>query len=172
MGPWYPAGPFDHRPIEERLDVLVYISAPMERDMEVTGLLTVHLWAASSAPDNDFVARLTDVLPDGRSVNLSDGILRARYRDFATGAPPTLIEPGRHYAYTIDLWATSNVFQAGHRIRLQITSSCFPRWDRDPNAGHPFGVGAMMQVARQQILLDREHPSRVVLPVVPAAPGR
>ncbi len=94
MGPAYPAGPFDQRPIEERPDVLVYTSAPLEHDMEVTGPLTVHLWAISSAPDTDFVARLTDVFPDGRSFNLSDGIVRARYRDFASGAPATLDRTG------------------------------------------------------------------------------
>jgi putative CocE/NonD family hydrolase len=164
----YPAGPFDQRSIEDRPDVLVYTSAPLERDIEVSGPLTVHLWAVSSAPDTDFVARLTDVFPDGRSFNLSDGIVRARYREFATGAAPSLIETGRPYAYVIDLWATSNVFQAGHRIRVQITSSCFPRWDRNPNTGHPFGADAEVQVAHQQILHDREHPSHIVLPVVAA----
>jgi putative CocE/NonD family hydrolase len=117
------------------------------------------------------VARLTDVFPDGRSFNLSDGIVRARYRDFATGAPAALLEPGRPYAYAIDLWATSNVFQAGHRIRLHITSSCFPRWDRNPNTGHPFGADAEVQVASQQILHDRAHPSYIVLPVAPAPAG-
>jgi putative CocE/NonD family hydrolase len=170
MTPDYPAGPYDQRAIEVRPDVLVYTSAPLERDLEVTGPITVRLWAVSSAPDTDFVARLTDVFPDGRSFNLTDGIVRARYRGFYEGEAPSLIEPGRPHEYLIDLWATSNVFLAGHRIRLQITSSNFPRWDRNPNTGRLFEAGGEMQVARQQILHDRAHPSHVVLPLVDAPP--
>lgn len=167
MTPEFPAGPFDQRSIEARPDVLVFVTSPLERDVEVTGPITVHLWATSSAPDTDFVARLVDVHPDGRSFNLTDGIIRARYRNFERGESPTLIQPGRPYEYVIDLWATSNLFRAGHRIGLQVTSSCFPRWDRNPNTGHPFGADAETQVAHQEILHDREHPSCVVLPVVP-----
>ena len=93
--------------------------------------------------------------------------MRARYRGFRRRARrPRPIEPGRPYAYVIDLWATSNVFKAGHRIGLHVTSSCFPRWDRNPNTGHPFGADAELRVAHQQILHDREHPSCVVLPMV------
>ncbi len=172
MTPEYPSGPYDQRAVEARPDVLVYRSAPLERDTEVTGPITVRLWAVSSAPDTDFVARLTDVFPDGRSINLTDGIVRARYRRLTQsdqGEAPSLIEPGRPYEYVIDLWATSNVFQKGHRIGLQITSSCFPRWDRNPNTGHPFGTDAALQVAHQEILHDGEHPSHVVLPLVDAA---
>jgi len=172
MTPEYPSGPYDQRAVEARPDVLVYQSAPLERDTEVTGPITVRLWAVSSAPDTDFVARLTDVFPDGRSVNLTDGIVRARYRRLAQGnqgEAPSLIEPGRPYEYVIDLWATSNVFQRGHRIGLQVTSSCFPRWDRNPNTGHPLGADAELQVAHQEILHDQEHPSHVVLPLVDAA---
>ncbi len=169
MTPEYPSGPYDQHAIEARPDVLVYTSAPLERDIEVTGPITVHLWAISSAPDTDFVARLVDIAPDGRSFNLTDGIVRARYRHLAQGAPPSPIEPGRPYEYVIDLWATSNVFQAGHRIGLQVTSSCFPRWDRNPNTGHPFGADVELQVAHQEILHDRAHPSHVVLPVVSVA---
>jgi len=169
MTPEYPGGPYDQRAVEARPDVLVYQSAPLERDTEVTGPITVRLWAVSSAPDTDFVARLTDVFPDGRSVNLTDGIVRARYRRLAQGEAPSPIEPGRPYEYAIDLWATSNVFQRGHQIGLQVTSSCFPRWDRNPNTGHPIGADAALQVAQQEILHDREHPSHVVLPLVDAA---
>jgi putative CocE/NonD family hydrolase len=165
----YPSGAWDQRSTEARPDVLVYRTPPLEQDVEVTGPITVHLWAVSSTPDTDFVARLTDVYPDGRSINLVDGIIRARHRDFAQGEPPSLIEPGRPYEYSIDLWATSNVFRAGHRIGVQITSSNFPRWDRNPNTGHPFGVDAELRVAQQTILHDHEHPSHVVLPVVPAS---
>lgn len=99
----------------------------------------------------------------------TDGIIRARYRDFAKGEPPSLIEPGLPYEYVIDLWATSNVFKAGHRIGLHITSSYFPRWDRNPNTGHPFGAADELQVAHQEILHDWEHPSQVILPMV--SPG-
>jgi putative CocE/NonD family hydrolase len=166
MSPEYPSGPYDQRQIEERPDVLVFTSQPLERDTEVTGPITVELWAASSAPDTDFVARLCDVHPDGRSFNLTDGIIRARYRDRSSGAEPSLIEPGRPYCYEIDLWSTSNVFKAGHRIRLQVTSSNFPRWDRNPNTGHPLGADAELAVARQTVFHDRERPSQVVLPIL------
>ncbi|HZS79045.1 MAG TPA: CocE/NonD family hydrolase [Ktedonobacteraceae bacterium] len=167
MTPEFPAGPYDQRSTESRQDVLVYTTGELMEDLEVTGPISVHLWAISSAPDTDFVARLVDVHPDGYAQNLTDGIIRARYRDFARGAAPSLIEPGKPYEYEIDLWATSNVFKAGHRIRLDITSSNFPRWDRNPNTGHDFGTDTEMAVAHQTILHDAEHPSYVLLPVVP-----
>jgi putative CocE/NonD family hydrolase len=167
MSPEYRPGPFDQRPTESREDVLVYTSGELKEDVEVTGPIKVYLWAISSAPDTDFVARLVDVHPGGYAQNLTDGIIRARYRNFARGEAPSLIEPGRAYEYEIDLWATSNVFKAGHRIRLDVTSSSFPRWDRNPNTGHDFGSNAELAVAHQTILHDREHPSYVVLPVVP-----
>lgn len=162
------AGPCDQTPIERRRDMLVYTTPPLERDVEVTGPVTVALWAASTAPDTDFVARLVDVYPDGRAINLTDGIQRARFRD-GIDAPESPIEPGRAYAYTIDLWATSNLFRAGHRIRLDVTSSSFPRWDRNPNTGAPLGVGTELVTATQAILHDAEHPSHVLLPIVPRA---
>jgi putative CocE/NonD family hydrolase len=165
MSPEFPSGPWDQRDVEARDDVLTFTSEVLQADLEVTGDVRVELWAISSARDTDFVARLVDVLPDGRAFNLCDGIVRARYRDSADGAQASLIEPGRPYLYSIDLWATSNVFLAGHRVRVQVTSSCFPRWDRNPNTGHDFGVDDEMQVARQQILHDAEHPSHIVLPV-------
>ena len=167
MSPEFPSGPYDQRAIESRPDVLTYTTAPLERDTEVTGPVSVELWACSSAPDTDFVARLVDVYPDGRAYNLTDGIIRARYRDYPLAE--SLIEAGRPYRFNIDLWATSNVFKAGHRIRVQITSSNFPRWDRNPNTGHPFGQDAELRTADQTILHDREHPSHILLPLVPAA---
>jgi putative CocE/NonD family hydrolase len=169
LTPEYPAGPFDQRPTEGRADVLTYTTPPLEQDIEVTGPILVHLWAVSSVPDTDFVARLVDVYPDGYAQNLTDGIIRARYRHFAHGESPSLIEPGRAYEYEIDLWATSNVFKKGHAIRLDVTSSNFPRWDRNPNTGHDFGADAELVVAHQTILHDAEHPSHVVLPIVPPA---
>ena len=168
MTPEYRPGPYDQRPVESREDVLVYTSDVLLTDVEVTGPIKVHLWAVSSAPDTDFVARLVDVHPNGYAQNLTDGIVRARYRNFESGEQPSLLEPGRAYEYEIDLWVTSNLFQAGHRIRLDVTSSSFPRWDRNPNTGHDFGADAELAVAHQTILHDSAHPSYVVLPIVPA----
>ncbi|HYX50893.1 MAG TPA: CocE/NonD family hydrolase, partial [Ktedonobacteraceae bacterium] len=157
LSPEYRPGPFDQRSIESREDVLVYTTGELKEDLEVTGQIKVHLWAISSAPDTDFVARLSDVHPDGYAQNLTDGIIRARYRNAALGEDASLIEPGRVYEYEIDLWATSNVFRTGHQIRLDVTSSNFPRWDRNPNTGHEFGVDSELAVAHQTILHDPEH---------------
>jgi len=167
MAPEYVAGPVDQRGIEARADVLTYTSAVLDRDMEVTGPVGVTLWACSSAPDTDFVARLVDVYPDGRAYNLTDGIIRARYRNGFLAEQ--FLEPGVAERFDIDLWATSNVFRAGHRIRVQITSSNFPRWDRNPNTGKPLGsdTEAELRKAEQTILHDREHPSHIQLPLVP-----
>lgn len=160
-------GPRDQRPVESRPDVLTYTTAPLDSDLEVTGRVRVHLWATSSAPDTDFVARLCDVFPDGRSISLTDGAIRARHREHAQGTPPSPIEPGRPYEYVVDLWSTSNLFKAGHRIRLDVASSSFPRWDRNPGTvGQPFEE-TELAVARQQVLHDPGHPSRILLPVMP-----
>lgn len=167
LAPDFINGPLDQRALEQREDLLVYSTPPLEHDVEVTGPIKVHMWAVSSASDTDFVARLVDVFPDGTAFNLTDGIIRARYRSSVGGEEPTLIEPGTAYAYEIDLWATSNVFKKGHRIRLDLTSSSFPRWDRNPNTGHDLGADAEVVVAQQTILHDAEHPSVLVLPVVP-----
>ena len=167
MSPEYRPGPFDQRETENREDILVYTTGELKEDLEVTGQIKVHLWAISSAPDTDFVARLVDVHPDGYAQNLTDGIIRARYRNATLGEDPSLIEPGKAYEYEIDLWSTSNVFRAGHRIRLDVTSSNFPRWDRNPSTGHEFGADTILAVAHQTILHDRGHPSYVVLPIVP-----
>ena len=156
LPPEFPAGPRDQRPVEERPDVLVYTGGEFGRDVEVTGPVKVTLFACSTAPSTDFVARLCDVHPDGRSINLTDGIVRVR----AT--------PGEPAEHIVDLWATSNLFRAGHRLRLQVTSSCFPRWDRNLNTGEASGVGSEPQVAGQTILHDRAHPSRVTISIVPA----
>ena len=160
-----PIGPFDQGAVEDRADVLVYSSAPLEQAVEVTGPVKVILYAASSAPDTDFTAKLLDVHPDGKAYNLCDGIVRARYRESFT--KPALIEPGRAYRYEIDLWVTSNLFKSGHRLRLEVSSSNFPRFDRNPNTGHDFGVDAELAKAEQTILHDREHASHVLLPIIP-----
>jgi len=148
--------------------VLVYTSASFDRDTEVTGPVVLKLYAASSAPDTDFVARLTDVYPDGRSINITEGVIRARFRE-GLWDRPRLIEPGRTYEYVIDLQATSNVFKAGHSIRLLVTSSNFPLWDRNPNTGREPGMDGEVQQARQAIYHDSDHPSHLVLPVIPEA---
>ncbi|MBI3327993.1 MAG: CocE/NonD family hydrolase [Nitrospinae bacterium] len=160
-----PGGAYDQRPTEARPDVLVYSTPPLGQAVEVTGPISVKLWAASSAPDTDFTAKLVDVDTNGYARNLTDGIIRARYRE--STAKPTLIEPAKVYEYTIDLWATSNVFKAGHRIRVEISSSNFPRFDRNPNTGHPFAQDAEFCPAAQTILHDAAHPSHIVLPIVP-----
>ena len=160
-----PVGPHDQTRAEERKDVLVYTSDELTSELEVTGPVKVVLYAASSARDTDWTAKLVDVHPDGRPFNLCDGIVRARYRDSAD--QPTLIEPGKVYRYEIDLWVTSNVFLPGHRMRVEVSSSNFPRFDRNPNTGHPFGADAELEKANQTVFHDAEHASHVLLPVIP-----
>ncbi len=159
-------GAYDQRDVEARSDVLVYTSAPLERDMEVTGPVLAKLYASTDGPDTDFTAKLVDVHPDGRAVNLCDGIVRGRYRG-GTGAQ-RLLEPGEVYEFTVDLWPTSNVFRAGHRIRLDISSSNFPRFDRNPNTGARWGTDSGLRTAHQTVYHDRVRPSHVLLPVIPA----
>jgi hypothetical protein len=161
----YSRNPADHRPIETRSDVLVYSTEPLRAPIEVTGPIVVRLWVSSTAPDTDFTAKLVDVFPDGTARALTDGILRVRYRDGASS--PRLMTPGTPTGIAIDAGATSNLFAAGHRIRLEISSSNFPRFDRNPNTGGPFGEEARLARATQTVLHDAAHPSRVVLPVVP-----
>ena len=161
----YSRTPADQRDIEKREDVLVYSTAPLRRAIEVTGPISVKLWVASSARDTDFTAKLVDVFPDGTARALTDGILRARYRESKT--QPALLTPGQPVEITIDVGATSNLFQANHRIRLDISSSNFPRFDRNPNTGGVFGEDSKLLRAEQTILHDATHPSRLILPEVP-----
>ena len=158
-------GVADQRPAEERSDVLVYTSDVLDRPVEVTGPISVELWASSSAVDTDFTAKLVDVRPDGYAQNLLDGMIRARYRDSASD--PTPIGRGEPYRYTIDLWATSNVFLPGHRIRLEISSSNFPRFDRNLNTGEVFGEGTEWIAADQTVFHQDGMASFVELPTVP-----
>lgn len=167
-GPAYGnGGARDQRSIEERPDVLVYTSAGLEKDLKVTGPVTVTLWAATSARDTDFTAKLVDVYPDGLAMNLADGIVRARYRNGLS--QQELLEPRRVYEYTIDLDATSNVFKAGHRIRLEVSSSNWPRFDPNPNTGGTFGEDAEGIPALQTVYHSAARPSLVRLPVVEGA---
>jgi hypothetical protein len=160
------SGPVDQRPLHDRPDVLGYVSAPLDRPLEVTGPLALVLHAATDAPDTDFVAKLTDVHTDGTAIILAEGVLRARFREGFDRE--TLVEPGSPHEYRIDLGSTSNVFLPGHSIGLLVTSSSFPRFDRNPNTGRPLGVdtGDDLRAARQTIFHDAARPSRLLLPLV------
>jgi len=158
-------GPDDYREVEQRSDVLVYTSDALTEDMEVCGPLRVHLSAASSARDTDFMVKLIDVWPNGFAQRLNDGMVRARFREGMD--KPSLIEPGRVYSYDLDLWNTCQLYQKGHRIRVEVSSSAFPKYDRNLNTGEALGQTTRMAVAQQKIYHDREHPSYVILPIVP-----
>lgn len=159
-------GPIDQRPIERRDDVLVYTSAPLEADLELTGPVDVVLYASSSAPDTDFTTKLVDVYPDGRAMSVTEGIIRARYRHSDTA--PQFLRPDRVEEYRISLYPTSNVFLQGHRIRLDISSSNFPRFSRNLNTGEDVATGTRWQTAQQTVHHDAQYPSHIVLPVIPA----
>jgi len=164
----FPWGPMDQRELEKRHDVLLYSTDPLMMPMEVTGPIKVVLHVASSAPDTDFTAKLVDVFPDGTARNLTDGILRMRYRDSLES--PKLMTPGEVYKVTIDAGVTSNVFLPGHRIRLEISSSNFPRFDRNPNTGGPVADAKEMRRAEQTVYHESQRYSYVLLPVVRSMP--
>ena len=160
----YSRMPVDRREIQKRDDVLVFTSDPGSAPLQVVGPIRATLWVTSTAPDTDFTAAVSDVAPDGTARALTDGILRMRYRK--SQATPELITPGTPYEITIEVGATGNVFLPGHRVRLEISSSNFPRYDRNPNTGAPFAAGAATAVARQTVFHDATRPSRLVLPVI------
>jgi putative CocE/NonD family hydrolase len=145
--------------------VLVYSTAPFTRDTEVTGPVSVELYAKSSAVDTDFTAKLVDVWPNGFAQNLTEGIVRARYRD--SQSTPSLLDPGKVYKFNIDVWSTSNVFLAGHALRLEISSSNFPRFDRNLNTGVEDRTAARLVEATNSVVHDAEHPSALIVAVVP-----
>ncbi|MPY87058.1 MAG: CocE/NonD family hydrolase [Luteitalea sp.] len=159
------SGPRDQRPIERRRDILIYTSDFLEEEIEVTGPVKVVLYASSDAEDTDFVAKLVDVHPDGTSYNMAEGILRARYRESLT--KPSLLTPGQVYRLEIDLVGTSVAFQKGHRIRVHVTSSHFPQFDRNPNTGATFGTTDKVRVAMQTVYHDAKRASHILLPVIP-----
>ncbi len=168
---WLPAalntvGPVDQSEIETRDDVLCYTTPVLDEPIEVTGHVSLVLHVVSSAVDTDFTGKLVDVFPDGRAIYLTDGMLRARYRNSL--AEPELLEPGKVYEITLDLSVTSNVFLPGHRIRLEVSSSNFPRFDRNTNTGGNINTETLDQavVAVNRVLHGPEHPSRLVLPVI------
>jgi putative CocE/NonD family hydrolase len=172
MAPIHRPGARDQRPNEARPDVLVYTSEVLQSDYTVLGPVHATIFAATDARDTDFVARLVDVHPDGRAIVVTDGIVRASARE-SYPAPgvirpvkPTPIEPGRVYEYAIDLWSSGISFSAGHRIRVEITSSSFPRWERNSNTGESSVHTARTEVARQRIFHDPERPSHLTLTVV------
>lgn len=166
MDCWALAGEMgDRSDVEARDDVLVYTSAPLEADMELTGPVTAELHTASSATDTDFTVVLCDVFPDGRVNKIQDGILRTGFRDPEKAPQP--IEPDQIYALGIDLWATSYRVAEGHRLRVEISSSDFNRYDRNPNTGTPFGRSPNTIKAEQTVHHDAQHPSHILLPVMP-----
>ncbi len=166
---WNAAEPI---PLSARRDVLVFQTEPLAEDLEVTGEIEVKLWASSSAIDTDFTAKLIDVYPSspdfpgGFDLNLEDGIVRARFRDSLT--KEVLMQPGEIYPFTIKLYPTSNVFKKGHRIRLDISSSNFPRFDVNPNSGEPLGDHRRIVVATNRVLHNQLHPSHILLPIIPS----
>ena len=166
IGPW---GVYDQRPVEVRDDVLVYTTPPLAAAVEVTGPIAVHLYAATDGPDTDFTAKLVDVFPEGTAWNLCDGIVRGRYRKGR--GPASFLTPGEVEEFVIDCWVTSNRFRAGHRIRLEISSSNFPRFDRNLNTGAPIADDDAPRSARQRVFHDAAHPSHVLLPIIPSEDG-
>jgi putative CocE/NonD family hydrolase len=162
-------GGFDQR--DARPDVLVFETEPLLEDIEVTGAIEANLWISSDAVDTDFTIKLIDVYPpnadypQGYALNLTDGILRCRYRQ--SWSDPTMMTPGAVYAITIAAFPTSNVFERGHRIRLDVSSSNFPHFDVNPNTGAPEGTGLERRVARNTVHMDAARASHVMLPVIP-----
>jgi len=158
-------GPRDQKEVEVRQDVLVYSTPALADDLEVTGPVHVELFANSSTRDTDFTAKLVDVSPDGSADNVTEGIIRGRYRN--SQQTPDPIKPGETYRFTIDLWSTSNVFRRGHRLRLEISSSNFPRFDRNTNTGDDLAHATRLVSAVNTIRHDKEYPSALILPIVP-----
>jgi putative CocE/NonD family hydrolase len=158
-------GPQDQRPAEARNDVLVYTLPAFAKDTEVTGPISLDLYVSSSAVDTDFTGMLVDVWPNGYAQNLTSGILRLRYRN--SNEKPELSNPGQTYHVTLDLWATSNVFLAGHKLRLEVSSSNFPRFDRNLNTGENQAHSTTLVKATNVIYHDKMHPSALIVPIVP-----
>lgn len=160
-----PPGPVDQSPLADRADILAYTTPAFKQPIEITGPLSLEAYVSSSAEDTDLIGRIIDVAPDGKAILLTEGVLRLRYRD--SFEKPALMVPGTIYRVTLDLWATANVFLAGHRLRLEITSSSFPRYDRHPNHGGDLAGETKPVPATNVIYHDRAHPTALLLPVVP-----
>lgn len=160
-----PPGPLEQNLIEQRIDVLVYTSEPLHEPIEVTGVVRVILYIATSANDTDFTAKLVDVDPEGRALMVTDGIQRLRYR--LSLANPTFVKRNTPYQINVDAGVTSYVFAAGHRLRLEVSSSNFPRFDRNLNSTGPNAGQTKLAKARQTVFHDPRYPSALVLPVIP-----
>ena len=158
-------GPRDRSALQSRDDVLVFTTDPLKEDIEVTGPIRATIWASSDAVDTDFTAALTDLEPDGKAIALCEGILRARFRHGTEN--PEMMTPGEIYEFEIDMWNTSNVFKAGHCIRVEISSSNFPRYNRNLNTGNPIASDTEIRIANQKLFHDPDHQSHVMLPVIP-----
>jgi putative CocE/NonD family hydrolase len=154
----------DHRPLSARQDVQTFMGAPLEEQLQIIGRITADLWVSSSAPDTDFVVRLIDVHPDDYMHNLCDGVLRARYRQSLK--EPSWMRNDQIYELKVDLWSMAHVFKLGHRIAVQVTSSSFPRWDRNWNTTEDIGSATAGQIAHQKIWHDSNHPSCILLPAL------
>ena len=163
LPPQYSPGPVNQAPILTRRDVLAYTSVVLENDLEVTGEVSAVLYAATSGRDTDWIVKLCDVHPDGTTINVCDGIVRASVRD---GVRRQLVEPNAVVRYAVSLWSTAMVFKAEHRLRLLITSSDFPRYDRNPNTGELAHEATRLEPALQKVYRDAERASHIVLPVV------
>jgi hypothetical protein len=161
-------------PLSARNDVVVFQTEPLSQDVEVTGPIEVKLWISSSAVDTDFTAKLIDVYPPsadypgGFDLNIGDGIRRARFRDSLKAEK--LMEPGKIYPQSIQLYPTSNIFKSNHRIRVDISSSNFPRFDVNPNTGEPLNDNRQIKTAVNTIYHDASRPSHIILPIVPPDP--
>jgi predicted acyl esterase len=163
-----PAGPMNQNRIEGRLDVLKFTTEPLAEPLEVTGRVLAKVWVSSSAADTDLSVRLCDVYPDGRSFLMAEGMRRLRYRD--SFAEPKPLEPGKACEVTVDCWSTSIVFNRGHRVRVTVTSSNYPRFDVNPGTGEPWAEGCRAVKQTNRIFCEAKRPSRILLPVVAAAP--
>ena len=162
------AGSYDQRSVESRPDVLVYTTDPLVDSLTVIGRITVTVYASSDRLDTDFTAKLCDVYPDGRSMLVADGIIQARHRNSLS--EEEFLTPGGIYKFTIDLWSTAIVFAPGHRIRLSVSSSNYPRFEKNPNTGEPFRQNTTTQIAHQTIYHDWAHSSALCLPVLKGTP--
>ena len=159
-----PMGPREQKKIEHRNDILIYNTEPLENDIEVTGPIEMILYASSDCKDTDFTCKLIDVFPDGKSINIAQGIQRARYRD--SWENPELLDSGKIYKFTIDMWSSSNYFFKNHKIRIEISSSNFPRFDVNPNTGEPIGRHSHSIIARNSLHTNDKYPSNVSLSIV------
>jgi len=170
------AGAFDQSEAASRSDVLVFMTPPLDDELEIAGPITLRLWIASDAPDTDFTAKLIDVYPPSRdyphgfAMNLTEGLLRTRYRD--SWERPAPMVPGEVYAITIELFPVANLFCRGHRLGLDISSSNFPHFDVNPNSGEPEGAWQQPRIAHNRVFAEAARPSHLLLPVIPRSAAK